>query len=266
MPYLKGNKGLNWHYELEGDGPPLLFLHGWGVDMRIWRQQVKHFASKYRTVSIDFPGHGRSSWVSITLDDLAYGVCEILDFLKMENIDVVCSSFGGQVALRLFKKSPDKIKRLVLVGSSPKLVNTNGYSLGLPEDHVKKLSRQLESDYPAIVNIFFRSLFTIDERQGRRFKWLQIFRQNISLPQKQALFNFLEIMRDSDVRDTLHSLSIPLQIVSGTDDYICRREAVEYMAGMLPEANIHFFAKCGHFPFLTEPHEFNRVVEGFLKS
>ena len=44
MPHLKGKSGIEWKYEMEGSGEPLVFIHGWGVDHRIWRQQLKYFS------------------------------------------------------------------------------------------------------------------------------------------------------------------------------------------------------------------------------
>jgi pimeloyl-ACP methyl ester carboxylesterase len=70
MPYLKTSRGLNWHYQLVGEGPTLLFLHGFGVNSRIWRQQIKYFSDNYRVIAVDLPGHGQSDWQNISLTDM----------------------------------------------------------------------------------------------------------------------------------------------------------------------------------------------------
>lgn len=266
MPYLKTKNGINWHYDVEGSGESLVFLHGWGVDMRIWRQQVKHFSQHYRVLSIDFPGHGKSSWHHVDLEALARGVLTILDQVNMDKIFLVGSSFGGLVGLKMFQLDPARFRKITLVGTTPKMIRPDKRMPGVDREHVEKLTHQLETAYPEIVNIFFRSLFTQKERESRRFKWLQRFRQNIGLPQKQALLNFLRIMSHEDMRDVLFSLYVPLQMITGTEDYICPYEMVESLRSVLHAAEVDYFKNCGHFPFLSRPHEFNAVLEEFLKS
>jgi len=66
MPHLKGHNGFNWHYDIDGEGENLVFLHGWGVDKRIWRQQSKYFLKFYKVTTIDLPGHGQTNWQNCT--------------------------------------------------------------------------------------------------------------------------------------------------------------------------------------------------------
>jgi len=51
MPHLKSKRGIEWHYDIEGDGSNLLFIHGWGVNKKIWRQQIKYFSKYYKVIS-----------------------------------------------------------------------------------------------------------------------------------------------------------------------------------------------------------------------
>ena len=71
MPHIKVTS-LEWHYEIEGEGEPLIFLHGWGVDKRIWRQQTKYFSNTYKVLSIDLPGHGKNHLQKISLCAIAF--------------------------------------------------------------------------------------------------------------------------------------------------------------------------------------------------
>src|SRR3989338_726223 len=228
MPHIKVYSGINWHYDIEGRGEHLLFLHGWGVDKRIWRQQSKFFSQYYRVMTIDLPGHGKSGWKKINLDAV--------------------------------------IKRLVFVGSMPKFSRSADYPHGLDVNKMRKLGGQLDSDYPSVVNVFFRSLFTREERQTRRFKWLQKFRQFEGVPMKQALVEYLDILEQEDLREVLKKVHVPIQFINGRDDEICNKETVTFLKKVRPESRFDFFEQCGHFPFLSKPYEFNQVVEEFLKG
>ncbi len=266
MPHLKGKSGIEWHYEVEGEGDVLLFLHGWGVDKRIWRQQTKHFAQKYKVITLDLPGHGESTFQKVSLQRMAEDVIYLFEHIGAKHVTIIGSSLGGLLGLKLFSISPNKFNRMVFVGSMPKFAKSADYPYGLDVSQMKKLDGQLNTAYPSIVNIFFRSLFTKEERESRRFKWLQKFRQFDQVPIKQALAEYLEVLENEDLREALKSVSVPVQFINGTHDPICNMDTVKFLKELLPKAQFDMFENCGHFPFLSKPHEFNQVLEKFLNK
>ena len=266
MHYLKTARGLNWHYDIEGEGPPLLFIHGWGVNLRIWRQQSKHFAQSYRVIAIDLPGHGETTWQKISLKEMAEDVAAILKELKITQVRIVASSLGGLVALKLFDLEPSRIKCLVFVGSQPKFARSADYPYGLEVEKIHKLASQLETDYQLMVNVFFRSLFTKQERETRRFKWIQTFRKADTIPDKIASLEFLQMLEKEDLREVLARVNLPVQFINGREDHICPPQLFEALAEKMSTARFDWFEECGHFPFLSKPHEFNLVLEKFLNG
>ncbi len=265
MPYITTHSGIDWHYDIEGTGEHLLFLHGWGVDKRIWRQQSKFFSQYYRAMTIDLPGHGKSGWKEMTLETMVKDLKTILQVLQLTEVTIIGSSLGGLMALKLYAIHSTGIKRLALVGAMPKFAKSADYPYGLDISRMRKLKGQLDSDYPSIVDIFFRSLFTREERQGRRFKWLQKFRRFDGVPMQQALAGYLDILEQEDLREVLKEVRVPIQFINGQDDEICNKEIVAFLKKVRPESQFYFFEQCGHFPFLSKPHEFNQVLGAFLK-
>ncbi len=266
MPYLKTRRGLEWYYELEGEGEILFFIHGWGVNLRIWRQQTKYFSQFYKVLSVDLPGHGKSGWRKISLKDMAQDLNELLEELKIQMLSVVGSSLGGLMALRLFEAVPQKIKRIIFVGAHPKFARSPDYPYGLDLVEIRKLAAQVQTRFPAVIDIFFRSLFTREERETRRFKWIQTFRKTEAPPMSSALIEYLDLLEKEDLRDVLFKIDRPLQFINGTHDHICSLVLVETLRQQLPQARYDFFVQCGHFPFLSKPNEFNRVLERFLNA
>ena len=257
---------MEWHYDLEGQGDALIFLHGWGVDKRIWRQQSKYFSSFYKVLTIDLPGHGKSQWLKLSLGALAEDLKAVLDYLKVKEASIVASSLGGILALKLYDIAPDRVKKFTFVGSLPKFSRSADFPHGLDIRRIRKLGLQIETAYPSVVNIFFRSLFTKEERQSRRFKWLLKFHRTDEVPLKPALTEYLDIIEHEDLRSILKKVHVPIQFINGTEDEICNVEAVKHMKELVPQARFDFFPKCGHFPFLSKPYEFNAILEEFLKS
>jgi len=266
MPHLVGKSEIKWHFDIEGTGEALLFIHGWGVDKRIWRQQSKYFSQSFKVVSIDLPGHGKSSWLKVTLEDMVHDIKYLLDTNSIKEVSLLGSSLGGLLALKFYQVYPNTIKRMVLVGSMPKFSKSDDYPHGLDIERMKKLSMQLDTDYPSIINVFFRSLFTKQERQTRRFKWLQKFRRNIEFPMKDALHQYLDIMEKEDLRHVLKNIKVPIQFINGSEDEICTMKTIEVIKNLTPDSRFDIFEQCGHFPFLSKPHEFNELVEDFLKK
>src|SRR5262249_2681836 len=155
------------------------------------------------------------------------------------------------------------VKKMSFVGSMPKFSMSKEYPHGLDVAQIKKLGNQLETAYPLIVNIFFRSLFTKEERESRRFKWLEVFRDKNEAPMKQALADYLDVLEREDLREDMAKITVPLQFINGTDDEICTLTTLNYIKKTCPKARFDLFDKCGHFPFLSKPHEFNKVLEEF---
>jgi len=189
MPHLKSKRGIYWHYDIEGEGRHLLFIHGWGVNKKIWRQQLKFFSKYYRVMTVDLPGHGKSSWEKIELTGMVEDLKQLLDKVEFNDVTIIGSSLGGLVALKFYELFPDGIQGMIFIGAIPKFSKSSDYPHGLDIDKMRKLSGQLESNYPSIVNVFFRSLFTRQERQTRRYKWIQKFRRTDQMPMQKALLN-----------------------------------------------------------------------------
>ncbi len=275
MSYIATFRDIRWHYLLCGQGSPctitvqgepLVFLHGWGVDMRLWRQQTEYFSSQYPVMTIDLPGHGQTAWQDLSFEEMTRDLNGILETLGFQGITVVGSSLGGLIALKLWELFPARIRRMVWVGCLPKFSQSDDYPFGLRTEWIAKLNRQIETDYPAILHIFFRSLFTRKERETPRFQWLKQFRRSEGLPLKEALQAFLTILEKEDLREVFSKIRIPFGMMNGTDDYICSKEAANFLQRQLPRARVDFFENCGHFPFLTKPQEFNEALEEFLMS
>lgn len=265
MPHLKCQSGIEWFYEVEGEGKVLVFLHGWGVDRRIFNQQIKHCREKYKVISLDLPGHGQSSWEKLGFEVMVKDIKEILDVEHVKSCVILGSSLGGLFGLKFYDLFPGYVEKLIFIGSMPKFAKDKDYPYGLDVARIRKLSHQLDDAFPSIIHIFFRSLFTMHERESRRFKWLMKFRKMEVPPKQTALHEYLDLLEKEDLRYVLKTISIPVAYFNGREDYICPQESVELLAQMTPQVTVHFFDNCGHFPFLTEPYAFNEVLSKFLE-
>ena len=264
MPYFKTHRGLDWYYELSGSGETIVMIHGLGGTGRFWQAQQDFLNTDFQVVTLDLPGHGKSGWMPVSLIEMAADIRQMLSSLEIPQFSLIASSMGGLVALELYRMIPQDIMRISLVGSIPKFARANSYPAGLDIDKIHTLSHQFDGDYALMLDIFFRSLFTMKERQSDRFKWVKQLRQTELLPKREALKHCLDILEKTDLRDRMASMICPLQFITGTEDYICPRVVLDWVALHTHNARFDFIEGCGHLPFLIETREYNRLVEDFL--
>lgn len=266
MPYIKTPSGINWHYITKGKGAALLFIHGWAGDFSIWFKQIDYFSKNFKVIVLDLPGHGKSSWEGIDFNSLVDDIIFICRRLKLKKIIVLGMSFGGQIAMKLAIKSK-LVSKLVLVDTSPRFVKENDFKAGLSAQEVKKLSRQLETDFYSILSVFARSLFTLKERKKNFFSHMfGLFRRKKCFPKKDALQKMLRIIEKIDLRSALKSIRAPTLIICGDEDPICPLFVSEFMRDKIPHSTLRAIEGCGHMPFLTEPDKFNELVQVFLQK
>ena len=264
MPHFKTHRGLSWYYETSGTGEPVVMVHGLGGSGRFWQAQKDFLEADFQVITIDLPGHGRSDWMPLSLSEMALDLCQILNGIGVAQFSLVASSMGGLVALELYRMVPQEIMRISLVGSIPKFARGPHYPAGLDIARIRTLSQQFDGDYAAILDIFFRSLFTMKERHSEDFKKVKAMRQAENLPTREALKHFLEILEKTDLRDRIASMICPLQFITGTEDYICPRAIMDWVAEHSYNARFDFIEGAGHLPFLVDVKEYNRLLEDFL--
>ena len=105
--------------EVKGEGPPLILLHGVGLNRTTWRAQVAAFAGRFTVVTYDHLGHGRSRHIQsdVQLDEFVDQLTRVMDQLQITRAHVVGFSFGGLVAQSFALKHPDRLDKLVLMST-----------------------------------------------------------------------------------------------------------------------------------------------------
>ena len=219
------HEGVQIHYQVAGDGPPLVLHHGFSDDLRGWHEYgyVGALAPHYKLILIDGRGHGRSDKPHIatayTQKTRAYDVLAVLDALQIERAFYFGYSLGGWIGFGLATYAPERMRAYVLGGIQPYGQNFDSFR------HV--LSQGTEA-WAALL---------ADKAPAFRPHQLQRFRDNDA----QALM--ASLIDRPEISDILPTIGQPVLMYAGTDDPICpavRRAAAELPNGeffTLPDLN-----------------------------
>ncbi len=249
--------GVGIAYSIEGDGPPLVFLHCWGCSRSFWHEQASYFADSHRVLTLDFRGHGDSSVPNggYTLRQLASDVHEVLVGLETVPTVVVGHSMGGIVAQRLAIDHPEAVQALVLVATTS----------ADPDDSLVSAKVADESDevgYVAALRKNFRRWFlhTSDESV---LQWTQT--EMLRTPSRVTL-GLVDDYRGLDIRPRLPDIKMPTLVIGARGDVSTPVTSSELMAELIPDSELIIIDGAGHFVQLERPQEVNLAIQRFLSA
>ncbi|HLT72119.1 MAG TPA: alpha/beta hydrolase [Cyclobacteriaceae bacterium] len=111
--------GVNIYYEVYGKGEPLFLLHGFTQSSKSWQEYVDDYSTDFAVYLVDLRGHGRSSQFkeTISVPDVAKDLEALAAYLKLESINAIGFSYGGEVLFQLALLHPGLVKSMVIIGS-----------------------------------------------------------------------------------------------------------------------------------------------------
>jgi pimeloyl-[acyl-carrier protein] methyl ester esterase len=255
------------YVEVNGSGPDLVLLHGWGLNVRVWDSLVEELRSRFRMIAVDLPGHGRSAWSAGqgTPAEQAWLIHSTLASVS-NRYSLLGWSLGGQIALDLAAAMPGQIDKLVLVAATPRFAQSADWPYGMQPAVITKLATQLRQDYRQTVSDFL-------ELQVRG----SIEGSSVLDPLKHALFVHgqarpealeagLNTLATSDLRPTLSHVRTPTLVIAGQNDRITAPAASRALAQALPDARYVEMRRAAHAPFLSHREEFAALVDKFLRG
>ena len=237
-----------------GQGRPLLFLHGGsGFDAR--QPFVAPLSAKRRLIVPSHPGFGKSGlpdWLD-SVDDIAYLYLELMDRLDSRDLDVVGCSIGGWIAAEMATKSPERIRRLVLVspvgikvGPPDKLDIPDIFAM--PEEDAQKL---LYHD-PGRMK---RDTANMSDEE-----LVAIFRARETL----ALLTWEPWMHNPKLKRRLHRVTASTLLLRGESDGLVSQAYIEAYSRLLPTSRTLTINAAGHMPQLEQTATFVDLVLEFL--
>jgi pimeloyl-[acyl-carrier protein] methyl ester esterase len=255
---------MSLYRETRGAGPDVALLHGWGLHGGIFHHVADDLATRFRVHLLDLPGFGRSGW------DKGCGDLEGTARRVAEHLPHECSllgwSLGGMVAVRIATLFPTRIRRLVLVASTPRAVAHRGWPHGMEPATLAGFAHQLARDWRKTVQDFIALQVRGDEHQLETLRELKRIVFEHGEPNGAALAAGLEVLRTTDLRDELARVRAPTLVVAGQYDRLTPPGAAEALAAGIPGARYVLVPRAAHAPFLSHRAEFVGEVAAFLAA
>ncbi len=263
--------GLNIRYVQAGDGPVVLLLHGLAASLLTWYCNIDVLASAgYRVIAPDLPGFGESdkpSHLDYSPDSAADFVYDFTQELELKRLSLVGSSAGGVIAGLFALEYPDMVEKMVLVGSGGFGREVSWFLRVISIPVVGDLVYQpwLNNRMGATKQLFYRPPAILDELlpEMNRLKLLPGARTAM-LRSVRSSVNLMGLRAEGYILERLKSSPVPLMTIWGADDIIIPVSHAEAVRRELPESVVRIISRCGHWPQMEQPSQFNPMLTSFL--
>lgn len=234
-----------------GEGEPLILLHGLFGALSNFKDLIEYFKGKYKVVVPLLPLFDLDIFHT-SVGGLEKHVQKFIETRDYRHVHLLGNSLGGHVALVHILKHPERIKSLILTGSSGLFENGMGDSYPKRGDYeyIKKKTQVTFYDPATATKELVDEVFEIT---NNRLKVIKI----IALA-KSAIRN--------NLGEELNQIKQPTCLIWGNNDTITPPFVGREFNRLIPNSELHFVDKCGHAPMMEVPDEFNRILEGFLNK
>jgi pimeloyl-ACP methyl ester carboxylesterase len=262
MPRARINGVELYYQDTGGDRPALLMIAGLGATGHIWGPIPRRLSSQLRVLTFDHRWLGRSGGPCrpVAFQELVGDARGLLDHLGIERVHILGKSLGGLIAQRLALDEPDRVERLVLMASTPRITP---YLFRIGE-FFHTLSRNLTAaEYLHTVFTFCFSPRFHDANHHSTLRTEETLAK--ALGDVRSVAEHVESFRGLDFRGELVHLQTPTLVVSGTEDHLVPPALHRELAELIPNAQLIELEGVGHSPLAeTGTPLIERIVE-FLR-
>jgi 2-hydroxymuconate-semialdehyde hydrolase/2-hydroxy-6-oxo-octa-2,4-dienoate hydrolase len=257
--------GIKTSYLEAGDGEPVVMLHGSGPGvsaMANWQHNIGALSQRFRVLAPDIVGFGATQ----RPDDIVYSlrtwtdhVWAFLDAHGIQKTAIVGNSLGGRIALQMATDLPDRITKMVLMGAP---------GVGMTLTDGLAALRAYEPSHDAMRDLL-RNYFAVDPAMITDDLVAIRYEASIADGAYEAYRAMFFDPRHAGselgiTAEEVRAIATPALLVHGREDKVVPMQVSVTMLGLLPNADLHVFSKCGHWTQIERAHEFSALVADYL--
>lgn len=241
------------NYQVTGDGhPALVFVHGWSCDQSYWDAQVKYFSARYRVITLDLAGHGKSGRErdNYSVSAFAEDVVKVIEKLNLDKIVLIGHSMGGAIIIETARRIPDRV--VGLVGADTFQDIEASYS----KEEIDQFLAPFKENFNETTREFVLNMFPLSADTVL----VQNIIDDIALAPKEIAISSLANFFSYNQLAALQEIEIPIQLII-CDKYPVNIEAVKRHVHSFEVSTI---PGVGHFIMLEDPETFNQILDGTI--
>lgn len=254
--------------QVAGEGPvTMVFAHGFGCDLNMWRFFAPSFQDRYRTVLFDLVGGGKSDLSAYdrkkygSLHGYAADVLDIVDEFADSAVIYVGHSVSAMIGMLAAIERPDCFAANVMIGPSPSFIDDGEYVGGFTRADIEELLEALESNYLGWSSTMAPAIMGSPEHPDLAQELTNSFcRTDPEIAKHFARATFM-----ADHRAELLRVTTPTLIVQSNDDLLAPMTVGEYMNSKIAGSTLSIVENVGHCPHLSAPGASKEATEDFLR-
>ena len=277
MPFIQSEKNtgkpVNIYYEDYGKGQPVVLIHGWPVDHKMWEYQVNELPKHgMRVIAYDRRGFGMSDkpWSGYDYTTLAGDLKAVLDELDLHDVVLVGFSMGGgEVARYCSLYNSERVAKIALVSSvTPYLLKTDTNPDGVEQEMFDQMATQLQNDRPAFLANFGKQFFGVEWMSHPVSNQILDWIQSLALcGSPKATLECLHAFSQTDFRDDVASINVPALIIHGDGDKTVPIDTSgRQSAVLIKNSTFKIYDGAPHGLFITEKENLNTDLINFING
>lgn len=257
--------GIRTNYQEQGEGPPLVMIHGSGPGVTgwaNWRLVMPALAERHRVLAPDMVGFGyteRPDGITYGLDGWVAHALGFLDALDLEQVDLVGNSFGGALSLAIAIRHPERVRRLVLMGAAgvefeltPALDAVWGYTPSV--ENMREMMDTFAYDRSLVTDDLARMRYEASIRPGIQEAYSAMF------PAPRQRWITALASDEADIAKIPHETLV----IHGRDDRVVPLANSLRFVELIERSQLHVYGRCGHWTQIEHAGRFARLVLDFL--
>jgi pimeloyl-ACP methyl ester carboxylesterase len=248
------------HYEAYGRGEPVILLHGWLGSWGYWLKTMETLKDQYRCYALDFWGFGDSGKrrSSYRVRDFVNLVEQFMDRLGIESAPIVGHSMGGTVAISLALARPERVRKVIVVGSPIAGSSLNIFLRLAGNPWIASLVWRL----PTVLHFGIKAFSPLIVQDWS--EWYQMITRDLSRTTLEAFFTSINSLHKTDLSQELSNIVTPIMGIYGVGDNVVKPSQANIIAKKARISRVKMMNGSKHFPMLDEPQAFNNQLADFL--
>ncbi|MBE0366909.1 alpha/beta fold hydrolase [Pseudoalteromonas aurantia] len=246
-------------YSVNGRGKTsLIFIHGWSLDSRLWRNQILYLSEKYQVIAIDLAGHGNSSYnrEDYTMVSFANDIKAVIEKEGINSAILIGHSMGGSVIAEAAKLMPNKVVGIIGVDTSQNV------ALKLTHEELNLMANPFEDNFQNAMKAFVKDAFPKNVEEDMLY-WVS--EDMASAPKEIAINqfrNYLGQYISGESYRVYKDINVPVVLLNAKLWPTSSAENKKHIKNY----TLYFIEETGHFPMLEKPNEFNKLLLKAIKS